>query len=273
MLDAPIVRRASITGAPPGLAAAIGDRAEPPSGPVLFARYAFGPNRLGYCGPADASELFELAVDGGHESDLRALARRFDGAWPYLELIARSNGRPDPLDRDVVEAYWLGNSLLERVPPLAFGSSLEARFRPRLHANEWGWLAGKPADGARPVHAFHVLDVFPQVGLLRSERVADVLKVIDGCRIRWGRVVAVEGDWLVAAVPPIRLVDGRFRLVGSELERVQAWRDGSGFIAGIQPGDVISVHWDWACERLDGRRLANLIGWTRHQVRIANATI
>ena len=248
-------------------------RRDAPSGPLLFARYAFGPNRLGYCGPADAAELFELAVDGRHEGDLRALAQRFDGAWPYLELIARSNGRPDPLDREVVEAYWLGNGLLDHVPPLQLGTSLEDRFRPRLRPTDWRWLAGKPADGARPVHAFHVLDVFPRMGLLRSDRADEIMKVIDGCRIRWGRVVEVDGDWLVAAIAPIRLVDGQLRLAPPELERVQAWRDGSGFIADIVPGDAISVHWSWACDRLDGRRLANLIDWTRHQLRIANATI
>jgi hypothetical protein len=244
-----------------------------PAGPLLFARYAFGPNRLGYCGPADAAELFELAVDGRHEADLRALARQFDGAWPYLELIARSNGLRDPLDRRVVEAYWLGNELLDRVPPMQLGTSLEARFRPRLRPTDWRWLADKPADGARPVHAFHVLDVFPRLGLLRSDRIDDVLAVIDSCRIRWGHVVTVEGDWLIVTIVPIRLVDGQFRMVGPELERVQAWRDGAGFIADIQPGDAISVHWSWACDRLDGRRLSNLIGWTRHQLDLANRTI
>lgn len=242
-------------------------------GPLLFARYAFGPNRLGYCGPADASELFELAVDGRHEDDVRALARQFEGAWPYLELIARSNGRRDPLDREVVEAYWLGNPLLDRVAPMQLGTSLEARFKPRLGRDDWRWLAGKPAEGARPVHAFHVLDVFPRIGLLRSDRVNDVLNVIDGCRIRWGQVVAVEGDWLVVSVVPIRLIDGRLQLATPVVERVQAWRDGAGFIADIQPGDTISVHWSWACDRLDGPRLTNLIGWTRHQLELANRTI
>lgn len=29
--------------------------AGPVPGPILFARYAFGPNRLGYCGPDDAA--------------------------------------------------------------------------------------------------------------------------------------------------------------------------------------------------------------------------
>ena len=242
-------------------------------GPLLFARYAFGPNRLGYCGPADAAELFELAVDGRQVADLRALARQFDGAWPYLELIAQSNGRRDPLDREVVEAYWLGNELLDHVAPMQLGTSLESRFRPRLRPNDWRWLAGKPVDGARPVHAFHVLDVFPRIGLLRSDRVNDVLTAIDGCRIRWGQVVGVEGDWLIVAVVPIRLIDGRLQLTAPQLERVQAWRDGAGFIADIQPGDVISVHWSWACDRIDGDRLTNLIGWTRHQLELANQTI
>jgi Family of unknown function (DUF6390) len=248
-------------------------RRDEPSGPLLFARYAFGPNRLGYCGPADSSELFELAIDGRREGDLRALARRFDGAWPYLELIARSNGRPDPLDPEVVEAYWLGNELLDQVPAMRLGTSLQTRFRSRLRADDWRWLAGKPADGARPVHAFHVLDVFPRVGLLRSDRADDVLATMDGCRIRWGRVVAVEGDWLVVAVVPIRSVGGRLELAAPELERVQAWRDGAGFVADLGPGDIIAVHWSWACERLDGRRLANLMSWTRHQLALANRTI
>jgi len=243
------------------------------SGPVLFARYAFGPNRLGYCGPDDATELFELAVDGRRQDDLRALAHRFDGAWPYLELIAQSNGRPDPLDPEVVETYWLGNELLERVRPMALGASLDRRFRPRVRAAEWRWLAGKPEVGAKPVHAFHVLEVFPRAGLLRTDRVDDVLGVIDRCRIRWGRVIAVEGDWLVVAIAPLRLVDGRLVLAESQIERVQAWRDGAGFVTDIEPDDVISVHWSWACDRLDRRRLANLMGWTHHQLDLANATI
>ena len=46
-----------------------------------------------------------------------------------------------------------------------------------------------------------------------------------------------------------------------------------GSCADIRPGDVISIHWDWACERLDERRLANLIAWTMHHLRLANTTI
>jgi Family of unknown function (DUF6390) len=242
-------------------------------GPLLFARYAFGPNRLGYCGPEDATELFEAAVDGWHESDLRGLARQFDGAWPYLQLIARETGYPDPLHRDVVEAYWLGSDLLDHVRAGALGASLDDRFRKRVRSDAWRWLAAKPADGAKPVHAFHVLDVFPRTGLLRSEKADNLLEVIDCCRIRWGRVVSVEGDWLVVSVVPVVLEGGRLVLGGPRVERVQAWRDGAGFVADITPGNVVSIHWSWACDRLDDRRLANLVAWTRTQIKVANTTV
>ena len=157
-------------------------------GPVRFARYAYGPNRLGYCGPDAADELLGEAAEGGDLRRIRALATGFEGAWPYLELIARSNGIADPLDERVVEAYWLGGDLLEGVPARTFGASIETRFRPRVRASTWRWLATKAPEGAHPVHAFHVLDVFPVVGLLRGEASADVLHTIDSCRIRWGTV-------------------------------------------------------------------------------------
>jgi hypothetical protein len=245
---------------------------EPVSGPVLFARYAYGPNRFGYCGPDDADELLEAGI-AGQDRVLRALATRFEGAYPYLSLIARANGLEDPLDRRVVEAYWLGNDLLAHVPVGALGASLDERFRPRLRRDDWRWLATKPAAGARPVHAFHVLDVFPRVGLIRGGRIDGILGVMDSCRIRWGRVLDRVGDQLVVSATRLELADGRLRQAAPEVERVQAWRDAAGFIDPPEAGDVVSIHWSWACDRLDRRQLGNLVAWTERQLAIANQTI
>jgi hypothetical protein len=250
--------------------------ASPPTGPVLFARYAFGPNRLGYCGPEAVDELFAATTSSDAERDdrpLRGLARGFDGAWPYLELIAHANGIADPLDRRVVEAYWLGNELLDRVGPAALAGSLSSRFRPRLRPDGWRWLASKPSVGAVPVHAFHVLDVFPRTGLLRSGSVDRALEVMDACRIRWGRVVERDGDAMVVNVVPLELVEGRLALGAGRIERVGAWRDGATFVHGAQPGDVVSVHWSWACDRLTSLQLDALIRSTSRQIEIANQTI
>jgi hypothetical protein len=247
--------------------------ADQASGPVLFARYAFGPNRLGYCGSDAVDELFGELTAGHDETALRELARSFEGAWPYLELIARANGLPDPLDRRVVEAYWLGNELLDRVGPGLLDDSLTARFRPRLRPDGWRWLSGKPEAGAVPVHAFHVLDVFPRVGLLRTGSTDGALAVMDACRIRWGRVLERDGDALVVNVPPLVMVDGRLAIGAPRAERIQAWRDGIGFVDGTGPGDVVAIHWSWACDRLSADRLADLIGWTEHEIEVANLTL
>ena len=82
-------------------------------GPVLFARYAFPPNSHGFCGPADSGSFFEYGVAGRDDGGLRAMAQQFAGAWPYLELIAGATGLTDPLDRRVVEAYWIGSPRLD----------------------------------------------------------------------------------------------------------------------------------------------------------------
>lgn len=243
------------------------------AGPLRFARYAFGPNLLGYCGPDAAAELFELATDGRDGAGIRALARGFEGAWPYLELIARANAIADPLDERVVDAYWLGSDLLDACATRAFGDSLATRFQPRLRPDAWRWLAGKPAAGARPVHAFHVFDVFPRVGLIRSGSTDGLLTVADHCRVRWGRVQEQAGDWLVVESRPLELRAGRLALGAPRAERVRAWRDGRGFLPAIGRGDVVSMHWDWACERLDGGQLGRLAAWTRSALDVANQTI
>jgi hypothetical protein len=198
---------------------------------------------------------------------------RFEGAYPYLALIARSAGIADPLDRRVVEAYWLGSELLRDVPVSAFGASIDERFRDRVRRTDWRWLATKPIDGAKPVHAFHVLDVFPRVGLIRAGQIDGVLQVMDSCRIRWGRVLDRIGDQLVVSATGWNCtrVDCGTARRPSSVSRPGVMRPGSSTCRN--PGDVVSIHWSWACDRLDPRQLANLIAWTDRQLAIANQTI
>jgi hypothetical protein len=246
----------------------------PAPGPVRFARYAFGPNSLGYCGPDEAGELFAQATVGRELPRLRELAAQFEGAYPYLALIARSAGIADPLDARVVAAYWLGGPLLDRVTPAALGRNLEERFRPRLTGGDgWRWLGSKPNAGAVPNHAFHVLDVFPRVGLMRTGEVSNALKVMDSCRIRWGRILERDGDSLVVSAVPLDYVNGRLELGAPRVERIRGWVDGTGFVEDAAAGDVVAIHWDWACERLDAVRLAALRAATTRELALANQTI
>jgi len=71
-------------------------------GPQLFARYAFMPNRLTYCGGDDNRALFDYCLAGVTDPGLRGLLRKFTGAMPYLQLIAECNAILDPFDAQVV---------------------------------------------------------------------------------------------------------------------------------------------------------------------------
>jgi hypothetical protein len=134
-------------------------------------------------------------------------------------------------------------------------------------------LADKPADGAVPVHAFHVLEVMPRLGLLRGGRVDRVIETIDACRIRWGRVLQRSGDTLTVSAVSLELVDGRLRLASARPEDVIAGVGGSSAVERYADGDIVSLHWGWACERIDAQRLASLRSWTARQLALANQTI
>lgn len=252
-----------------------------PTGPVLFARYAFGPNRLGLCGPEDWRSLLELGAASGAtrsqaleiDHGLRDLAAGFEGAYPYLELIASAHAIEDPMDLRVVDAYWIGNALSDGVDPVLMTRSMDARFRAQLLPEAWKWLEGKPEAGARPTHAFHVFDIFPRVGLMRGGAVTDAVGLMDSCRIRWGRVIEVSGESLVVNAVPLGLVDGKLALGEPKVQTVRRWLDGTGFVSDVEAGDVVSLHWDWACEVLSPARLDALQRRTMAQLELANQTI
>jgi hypothetical protein len=239
-------------------------------GAVLFARYAYPPNALGYCGPADSEALLGMAAEARDEDGLASLAARFDGAWPYLSLIAACNRLPDPLDPRVVEAYWVGNSLLDRVPPGVLLSSLRERFEKRV-GRDFESVAAAVALGACAHHSLHVFGVYPWMGLLRRGMEGPPLEVIDQCRVRWGTVVAVEGERVTVRSRGLAF-DGSHLVPGPpRFEQVRCGRGGVGLLDHLAPGEVVSLHWDWVCDRLDPASLRQLRGRTLVNIRAVNA--
>jgi hypothetical protein len=245
-------------------------RDEASGGPLRFARYAYPPNELGYCGPDASAQLLEHASTGAVDGDLRRLLRGFEGAWPYLELIASANGIADPLDDRVVEAYWIGNTLLDRVGPRLMGDSVESRFRARAGRN-FGRLADPVPAGALPHHSFHVFGIYPWLGMLREGKTLEPLHVLDRCRIRWGQVVEVVGAQAIVRSRPL-LWDGKGLSLGLPTEeQVTLGLADRLLVDDVAAGDWCALHWDWICERLDARRLEALRRYTLHQLSVVNS--
>lgn len=242
------------------------------NGAILFARYAYPPNELGYCGPPDHRALLGYGSEGLVDRGLVQLAQGFSGAWPYLEFIAGAIGVRSPLDRRVVEAYWLGGNLLDTIDMQAFGNSLLDRFRKRA-GKGWGYLAEAIPVGAAPNHSFHVFGVYPWVGLLHTGRADTPLEHLDRCRIRWGQVVSTDGDQVTVLSRPLTYDGTDIGLGERRLETARRSIDGVGFLDPFRPGDWVSLHWGWVCDRLSRRQLHLLRRSTLRQFEITNRRV
>jgi hypothetical protein len=242
--------------------------AAPLAGPLRFIRYGFMPNRLRYCGGDGNRTLFDYGVEGVVDGGLTPLLRAFTGALPYLQLIARSNAIPDPFDARVVEAYWLGNELLDEVEARQLYDALLDRFGKQLQGRTRAWALGKAPAGARPHHNFHVFDIHSRVGALEHS-----LETMDQCRVSWGRVTLVDGPELVVDRQPLILRDGKLALGPAGAVRVARQIDGRGFADEAAPGDWVSLHWGWVCEVLTPSQQTNLVRYTLDHLRLANQTL
>ena len=232
------------------------------SGAELFGKYAFPPNVLGYCGPPDSGLTAGLTTSDAAR-EMVHIVQQFDGAWPYLELIGGLSRR-DPLDPRVVEAYWIGNELLDGFDTLAWGNSVDERFRARA-GSSWSSVESGIIDGT-PNHAFHVFCVYPWVGLLRSGYADHALEVIDRCRIRWGTVEACVWPDVVVRFSPLTW-DGTTLAIGEPIVETLTGSLGS---VDYEPGAIVSMHWDYVCEELSPRQARNLRRQTARHLSIVN---
>ena len=200
------------------------------AGSSLFARYAWPPNERGYCGPPDSSIV-----------DIGARARLFDGAWAYLEYLASVAGLDDPLDVRVVEAYWVGNELLSSASSAALVSFLADRFRGQLGGT---WRSA--SSRAVPHHSFQVFEVYPWAGILAKTGHPQALSVLQDCRIRTGTVLSVaDGTATVSSAPLVW--DGSELSVAAPRHESVRW---SAPLPVPVPGDLVSLHWDWICDKI-----------------------
>jgi hypothetical protein len=194
---------------------------------------------------------------------------RFETMYPYLRTIAEANGIPDPFDERVVEAYWIGNALLERVSQRAFYRHLRETLKlsDRLGPAAFAKLTEKIAHGALPHHTFHVLNIG-----MRTARGGEfhTLESMDACRVSAGTVRAIDGPFLTVSVEPLTVLNDRLAL-GEAVER-QVMRPFSADAAfdEIAIGDIVSLHWNVPCEILSPTQAAMLRRYTLRSIELAN---
>jgi len=220
-------------------------------GALQFARYAYPPNELGYCGPEGARAMLQP----GAQDDIAARARLFDGAWVYLEFLAEVLGTDDPLAAEVVETYWVGSDLLDRCRPGPLVDRLLDRFASQ-HGGTWRDAAAR----ARPHHSFQVFEVYPWAAMLQAGLPpGPAVSVLDRCRIRTGVVQGLDGETVTVRTSLLGW-DGAHLTPGSVVVEQARWStDGLSLMDPPAVGDVVALHWDWVCEVLDADRADRVV--------------
>jgi hypothetical protein len=237
---------------------------EPTPGHRLFARYAHGPNALGYCGPQATADLRALATGGQPATDIYSIARQFSGAWPYQKVMAELAGYDDPLDKEVVRAYWTGNSLTQGIEREQFFGIVLDQIKPQA-GHYWAHLTDELAVEAAPTHAFHVFSVYPWSRLLSSGR-PEPLDVIESCRIGWGRIEAVHETTVTVSTRKLAYADGHLFLADEILHEVSFRDDQGPLISAPARGEVVAIHWGQVCDRLSPYQAMALAHWTEWQL-------
>ena len=238
-------------------------------GILRCSRYAFGPNRLHYCGPDANREILGYIKNGISDFGLAEHLQKFQTMYPYLRQIAVSNKIKDSFEDEVVEAYWIGNALLENIGKNSFYRHMvdDHHMKKRLNAKSFSRLKDKIGQGALPHHSFHVMNIWKRTGHIEQ---AHTLDSIDQCRISWGEIISVEGPKLTVRTQPLTSIDNRLSLGPAMEKTINRSLEADVDIDQIKPGDLVSMHWGVVCEILSKMQVQNLKRYTLASINFAN---
>ena len=249
---------------------------KPPSldGALLASRYAYMPNKLRYCGGDNNGELFNYAAAGQSDPGLKELLKEFATMYPYLRLIAEANKIIDPFNYRVVEAYWLGNDLLNNVSMKNFYRYLvdEQQLKKKLKPKLLEKVFGKIALGAKPHHNWHVFNIPKRTGNYPMEH---TLQTLDECRIAWAKVksqkLKVKNGFLgkiTVEYQPLVMMGNNLTLGEPREKEVFCEINEKAFVKEPKVGDLVSIHWSWVCDFLTPLQAQNLKKWTQYNLNL-----
>jgi len=205
---------------------------------------------------------------GETDPGLLAMLTKFQTLYPYLRLIADANGIRDTFDDRVVEAYWLGNELLEKVGRRNFFRHLAdgLQLKRKITATQLDGITAPLSQGAVPHHSYHVFSVWKRTGNTGSPH---TIESIDACRISWGKVTAIDGPKITVLRRPVKQCGDHLILGRTQPATVLRPLDARDDIAEVKVGQIITMHWDVPCEAISERQKQNLKLYTIKHLKLA----
>lgn len=238
------------------------------TGIELAARFSLITNRLRFCGPKEAYQdfFFLLKKQKYDETKLIEQFKKFEGLYVYLGYIG-SKFNKNPLSYEVVEAYWLGNELLDSYSKedlIQILTKLTERGLPQDYAD---LLITKLPPGMNPHHSFNVL--FVGVGKTTGSVPTNLL-TMNKCVVSTGKVLKIQKGTLMASVQPLVVQRGKLQYSKSEFQHVEYDKE---LFSDIKIGDKVAIHWDFACKILTEKEEHNLKKYTQQNIDTLNSAL
>lgn len=240
------------------------------SGLVLCTRFAIPPNLLHLCGPEKQNDLAWYAKTGKTDKGTEEIISRFSTLYPYVQFIARENGIRNPFSKKTIEAYWIGNNLLDTTVVSHFYTHLsdQISLKKKLGRKKFHALFENTASrNLIPHHSFHVLNIYRRTGNIDS---AHTLATMDACLINWGKILEISKRYLTVSTQPL-VYNNDTLCFGKPVNRniiLQEKNDAVKF--DLSAGDYVSYHWGKFCTKLTPFQLKNLIKYTNISLKMAN---
>ncbi len=238
-------------------------------GLLLCARYSSAPNFFGYCGPEENVSLVDHLKERTADKEVEIILSQFDTLYSYLKLISVENKIGDPFNHEVVEAYWIGNSLLNHISNRNYAYLLqeELDLENKMGKIKFQRVKAKALSTKfYPHHAFHVFNIFKRTGQVNSNHTIDTM---DSCRIGWGTVKEIR-KLIQVKTRQLSISNKQLSLSSPTVKELQIDYKGKQFIQNLNIGDWVSFHWGFVCDKLTPPQLKNLEFYTQQAINYFN---
>ncbi|MEI7604101.1 MAG: DUF6390 family protein [bacterium] len=216
------------------------------SGLKLCAYFAGKPNAMHYCGTDSAINSISDCIVSGNCSSLREEYSHFKALYAYLKLYGEKFGL-DYFDKKIIEAYWIGNELLEQFDRNDFFTlldNLESNGAPKLFIYEQREKFEKVNVRFIPHHAFNV--TFIGVGNVTGS-VEYNIENINNCLIRYGNISNIDDD-------KVTVNTYKYQIENTILIRKNCEEElglNKTFFPYVKIGDSVAFHWKDLCNILN----------------------
>ncbi len=204
-----------------------------PNGLMIFCQHAYPASLKGACGNNNSEILKTFIQTGKPPKNIKEILNDFPNAIKNLKILSRTSGIKNIFDYRLVEAFWLGNNLLEKFP-----------------------------KNQRPFHLTSLLkDLKP--ALKKGSRPAAA--ILENCRISYGQVLSITSPISQKhRIGQARIIE--YNPIGCRKKTLAFLKDKIKTVEFIDPhlkkNDLVSLHHNHICGSISEKQLIQLAGYT-----------